>query len=132
MTLLRRLFFYGYTFMLIGVGASGIFIAHWELTHVFRLPLSSLGAEVQATILTQYRFLKSAEFSFGLFCYYFRKEIFQGTSLRFLFVTMVFLGVGARVLSLFIDGMPHWAFLVFATLEAVTGILMLIAPRTAK
>jgi len=118
--------------MLLGVGASGIFIARWELTHIFQLPLSSLSSVAQATILTQYRFLKSAELSYGLFCFHFRSEIFQNGGLRFLFVTMVFLGVGARALSLFIDGTPHWAFLMFAILEFITGLLMLIKPQGAN
>jgi hypothetical protein len=122
----RKIFFYGYTFMLLGVGASGIFIAPWELTHIFQLPLASLSPEVQATMLTQYRFLKSAELSFGLFCYCFRADIFQRAKMRHLFVAMVYIGVGARVLSLLVDGRPNWAFIAFAALEFVTGTLMLI------
>jgi Domain of unknown function (DUF4345) len=128
---LRKLFFYGYVYMFIGVGASGIFIARWELTHVFNMPIAALTPQVKATMLTQYRFLKSAELSYGLFGFFFRSQIFTGGAIRNLFVTAVFLGVFARVLSVFVDGVPAWEFLVFAALEFVTGVLILTAPQAA-
>ena len=132
MAFLRKLFFYGYVFMFIGVGASGIFIASWELPHIFHLPLSMLTPEVRATMLTQYRFLKSAELSYGLFAFFFREAIFAGETVRKLFVTAVFLGVFARVLSVFVDGLPGWIWLAFAGLEAITGILMWTAPVAVR
>ena len=128
MAFLRKLFFYGYVFMFIGVGASGIFIAAWELPHIFHMPLDTLTPEVRATMLTQYRFLKSAELSYGLFAFFYRNAIFAGEAVRKLFVTAVFLGVFARVLSVFIDGMPGWIWLVFAAMEAITGVLVWTAP----
>ncbi len=130
MAFLRKVFFYGYVFMFIGVGASGIFIAAWELPHIFHMPLSSLTPEVRATMLTQYRFLKSAELSYGLFSFFFRNEIFAGGPLRMLWVTAVFLGVFARVLSVFMDGMPGWIWLAFAGMEAIAGLLIMTAPVT--
>lgn len=130
MLLFRKLCFYGYVFMFIGVGASGIFIATWELPHIFHLPLNTLTPHVRATMLTQYRFLKSAELSYGLFSFFYRNEIFAGGPVRRLFVTAVFLGVFARVFSVFVDGMPAWEFIAFAALEFVTGILILTAPIT--
>ena len=130
MTFLRKAFFYAYVFMFIGVGASGIFIASWELPHIFHLPLDTLTPEVRATMLTQYRFLKSAELSYGLFSFFFRHEIFAGQTVRKLFVAAVFLGVFARVLSVFVDGLPGWIWLAFAGLEAVTGVLIWTAPVT--
>ncbi|MFZ0745565.1 MAG: DUF4345 family protein [Terracidiphilus sp.] len=129
---LRKAFFYGYVWMFICVGASGIFIAAWELPHIFNMPMSSLTPDVRATMLTQYRFLKSAELSYGLFSFFFRNAIFAGGSVRKLFVIAVFLGVSARVLSVFMDGMPAWEFLAFAALECVTGILIMTAPVTAS
>jgi len=131
MALLRKLFFYGYVFMFICVGASGIFIASWELPHIFHLPLDTLTPEVRATMLTQYRFLKSAELSYGLFAFCFRDAIFAGQWVRKLFVAAVFLGVFARVLSVFVDGMPGWIWLAFAGMEAITGILIWTAPVSA-
>ena len=126
----RKLFFYGYVFMFIAVGASGIFIAGWELPHIFHMPLGELTPGVRATMLTQYRFLKSAELSYGLFAFFYRDAIFAGEKVRKLFVTAVFLGVFARVLSVFVDGMPGWIWLAFAGMEAITGILVWTAPAT--
>ena len=107
---------------------AGIFSASWEISWVFGIPLGKLDPHVRATMLNQYRFLKSAEFSFGLFCYFFRNRIFAEVAVRRLFAAMVFLGVGARLYSVAIDGTPHWAFLAFALLEFVTGVLMISAP----
>ena len=70
--------------------------------------------------------------SYGLFTFFFRDAIFAGETVRKLFVTAVFLGVFARVLSVFVDGMPGWIWLTFAGLEAVTGVLILTAPATAS
>jgi len=132
MAVLRKLFFYGYVFMFIGVGASGIFIASWELPHIFHMPLNALTPEVRATMLTQYRFLKSAELSYGLFAFFYRDAIFAGAAVRKLFVAAVFLGVFARVLSVLVDGMPGWIWLAFAGMEAITGVLVWTAPATVN
>jgi hypothetical protein len=123
--------FWGYTGMLLVIGASGILIAPWELTHIFSIPLDSLSGEQRASILNQYRFLKSAEFAFGIFCVTHRAAIFDGgLSLR-IFLCGVFAGVFARLLSLLVDGVPQWAFLTFAALELVTGVLVWRAARSA-
>jgi hypothetical protein len=131
---MRRLalvFFWGYTGMLLVIGASGILIAPWELRHIFSIPLDSLSGEQRASILNQYRFLKSAEFAFGTFCVTHRTAIFDGgLSLR-IFLCGVFAGVLARLLSLLVDGVPQWAFLAFAALELVTGVLVWRAANNA-
>jgi hypothetical protein len=121
---LARWFFWGYAGMLVGIGASGVFVAPWELRTVFALPLDALDAARRASILNQYRFLKSVEFAFGVFCVLDRAAIFTPSASRRLFLTGVFGGVFARTASLLADGMPHWAFLAFAALELVTGVLV--------
>ena len=121
---LALLFFWGYTGMLLVIGASGILIAPWELAHVFGIHLDSLSLEQRASILNQYRFLKSAEFAFGIFCITHRAAIFDGNLSLRIFLCGVFAGVMARLSSLLIDGVPHWAFLAFAGLELVTGVLV--------
>lgn len=128
MLLATRVFYYGYTWMLLGVGGSGILIASWELPHVFSVDVSAMAPLPAATLLTQYRFLKSMEFAFGLFCWVYRRRIWGGGTARRLFLAGVFGGVAARLVSLMIDGVPHWAFLVFAGLELICGILMLLQP----
>ena len=120
---IAKLCFWGYVLMLLGIGASGILIAPWELKHVFMLPLDSLADMVQATLLNQYRFMKAVELSFGLFCWVWHRSIFQPGLFNRVFLIGVFLGVAARLLSWLIDGQPHWVFLIFAALELLTGIL---------
>lgn len=128
MPLVTRVFYYGYTWMLLCVGGSGILIAAWELPHIFSVDLSAMAPQPAATLLTQYRFLKSMEFAFGLFCWVYRREIWAGGTARRLFLAGVFGGVAARLISLTKDGVPQWAFLVFAALEFVCGVLMLLQP----
>lgn len=123
-----QVFYYGYTLMLLCVGGSGILIAPWELSRVFSVDLAAMGALPAATLLNQYRFLKSMELAFGLFCWLYRRPIWAGGRARLLFLAGVFAGVAARVISIEADGLPHWAFLVFAGLELICGALMLIQP----
>ena len=130
MSLLTRILFWGYALMLVGVGASGIFIADWELSRIFQVPLSDMGALQRATILNQYRFLKSIEFAFGLFSLLYREEIFRVAKFKRVFLIGVFAGVGARSLAIVLDGVPHWAFLVFVALELATGVLVWIQSRS--
>lgn len=128
MPLVTRVFYYGYTWMLLGVGGSGVLIAGWELPHIFSVNLSTMAPQQAATLLTQYRFLKSMEFAFGLFCWVYRRWIWTGGTARRLFLAGVFGGVAARLISLVMDGVPHWAFLVFAGLELICGVLMMLQP----
>ena len=122
-----RLFFWGYTLMLIGIGASGTLIAPWELRTVFDVPLAGLSDSVQATLLNQYRFLKAIELAFGIFCLTFRREIFNRTTAHRVFLAGLFAGVAARLGSWLIDGTPKPVFLLFAALELVTGLLVWFA-----
>ena len=125
MRVVTNIFYFGYTTMLLAIGASGIFIARWELSRLFAVDLAGMGAGPAATLLNQYRFLKSTELAFGLFCWLFRHAIFAGGNARRLFFIGLFGGVGARLLSLIVDGPPHWIFLLFAALELICGLLML-------
>ncbi len=126
---LTLLFFWGYVAMLIGVGGSGIFIAEWELHHIFHIDLQALAEEPRASILNQYRFLKGIELGFGLFCVTFRKEIFEAVRFHRLFLIMLFIGVAARTLSIVIDSVPHWAFIGFTIGEFITGALVFVYAR---
>jgi len=123
-----QVFFWGYTAMLLGVGASGVFVAHWELVTVFSMPLIE-GTTVAATILNQYRFLKAMEFAFGLFCAIWHRDIFRNTREHRVFLGGVFAGVAARLLGLAHDGMPRIAFVIFAALELITGLLVWFSAR---
>jgi hypothetical protein len=121
---LARLFFWGYVLMLVGIGTSGTLIAPWELRTVFDVPLAGYPDPVQATLLSQYRFLKAIELAFGIFCLAFRHEIFNLTGAHRVFLAGLFAGVAARLGSWLIDGAPKPVFLLFAVLELATGLLV--------
>ena len=125
MRLLAQVAFWGYVAMLVAVGASGIFIARWELTRLLRLPVASYAPDVRATLLNQYRFLKAVELGFGAFAVVFHREIFAEPRVHALFLFMLFAGAAARALSIAVDGRPHVAYVAFTALEIVTGLLVL-------
>ena len=115
--------------MLLVVRESGIFIAEWELHHIFHIDLQALAEEQRASILNQYRFSKGIELGFGLFCVTFRKEILEAVRFRRLFLIMLFIGVAARTLSIMIDSVPHRAFIGFTIAEFITGALVFLYAR---
>ena len=73
---ITRLLTLVYVLALILVGGSGVFIAEWELRHVFALDTAALGPSAEATLLNQYRFLKAIEFAAGVACLIGFKPIF--------------------------------------------------------
>ena len=108
MRTLALVMFYGYAAMLVGVGATGVFTAEWELRAVFLIPIDTYEPMTRATVLNQYRFLKAVELSCGVW----------------LFLLIVFGGVAARGLSFAVDGRPAWPFFAFTGAELLTGLLV--------
>lgn len=129
MRTLALVLFYGYATMLVGVGATGIVTAEWELRTVFRLPVDTYDAMTQATLLNQYRFLKAVELSCGAYLFLFRRSIFREPTHHGLFLLIVFGGVAARVLSMVVDGRPAWPFYAFTGAELATGGLVFVYVR---
>jgi hypothetical protein len=115
---------FGYSGMLVVIGAAGILTARWELETVFRTGLSEWPLDTQATMLNQYRFLKSVELGAGLFCFLYRPAILTGGKASALFLAIVGLGVLARTLSWIVDGRPATLFVVFLILEACVFIVV--------
>ncbi len=76
MSFLTKAFFWGYVAMLFLAGGAGVLLTRLELTRVFHLDLGTLSSLAESTLLNQYRFLKSMEIGFGLYCVVFREEIF--------------------------------------------------------
>jgi len=124
MDFVTKAFFWGYVAMLIGVGGSGIFIARWELGHFFAVPLERLAPTARATLLNQYRFLKALELGFGGYGLIFYRQIFELPIPHRFFVLVLSAGVGARLLSLRVDGRASNYFIAVTVLEIVTGILV--------
>jgi hypothetical protein len=132
MNTLTYFFFWGYALMLIAIGASGVFIARQELQIIFSVPLDQMSHVAQATLLNQYRFLKTLELAFGFFCMTYRHEIFQNSIAQKVFLVGVFVGVAGRLGSWWFDGEPKTIFLVFAALEFITGLLVCNAGRRTQ
>jgi hypothetical protein len=126
--------FYGYALFLVSAGGlAGLFVPEWGPLDfevyarvVFRLDLP---AEDMASVVNQYRFMKSTEFGFGLFALLFRREIYTSRKVNRFFLGIVFLGAAIRALSLAIDGTPHPAYIFFTGLEATIGLVILAYSR---
>jgi len=129
MRAVAHVFLIGYLAMLLGVGASGVFVAPTELTGFFRLDLRDMLPVDRSTFVNQYRFLKSIEFGAGVFCAVWRHEILRERSFSLMFLVIVFSGVLARAFSVVRDGRPRSLFLVFMTLELVTGVAVAAVTR---
>jgi uncharacterized protein DUF4345 len=126
--------FFSYaTFLIVSGGVLGLLVPRWGpldfevyARAIFRLDVSS---EVMASTLNQYRFMKSAEFGFGLFAVLFRREIFTIPRFNYFFLGILFLGAFERGLSMLVDGRPHGAYIGFAIAETVIGLVILLHSR---
>jgi hypothetical protein len=126
MTTITQFLFWGYVGMLVGMGASGIFIAPWELNKFFGIPVDGLERKARATFLSQYRFLKGMELGFGTFAVVFRQQVFTVPAYHQFFLIVLFAGAGARVLSMLIDGRPSNFFIIVTVYEVATGVMMIV------
>ena len=115
---------FGYSAMLVVIGAVGIFTAPWELATVFGIDPSAWPLGTQSTMFDQYRFLKSVELGAGLFCFAYRSSIMSGGRAAAVFLAIVGLGVGARTWSWIIDGRPANLFVIFLLLEACVFVVV--------
>ena len=129
MKFFNNLLFFGWVGALVLLGGLGIFTGKWELGTIFQIDLGRMSHEAQDSLLNQYRFLKAVEFGFGIFCVLFRREIYQDLRCNRLFLSVVFLGAAARVLSIAVDGWPHWAFTGVTVLEILTFLVVALYSR---
>lgn len=130
--ILAALLHLAYSAMLVVVGAGGVALARWELATIFAFDTASLGAVGSATMLNQYRFLKSIELGAGIFCLLFRRGILAGRPEAFAFLALVAGGLIARTLAWIVDGRPAALFLVFLAGEILTFIFVALNLRLAK
>lgn len=126
MQLLTALFYYGYVGVLILAGGWGVLGARLDHRLLFGLDVSTLEPKAAASLLSQYRFLRAIELGFGLFALLFKREIYTVPLYNHVFLTAMFLGIVARVISLVLDGRPRSAFYFFLGYEGV-GIVLIYA-----
>lgn len=128
--LLGLISFWSYLASLLVLGLFGLLAPGLELRTLYDVHLDSLGPEAQATVLHQYRFLKAFVLGIAAFAWIFRRQIFEQTLYKGLFLGVLFGAAGARLLSLLVDGDPHRLLVSFAVSELVFGILIASGIRT--
>jgi hypothetical protein len=119
-------FFFGYVLILVVAGAWGIVGARVDMHLLLRVHLGDLPHRAQANLLSQYRFLRAIELGFGLFALRYWREIFRQRSYNQIFLAAMACGVGARLLSLAVDGLPSVWMYVFLGYELV-GLTLIFA-----
>jgi len=128
--LLGLISFWSYLASLVVLGLFGLLAPGLELGTLYDLRLDSLDPEAQATLLHQYRFLKVFVLGIAAFAWIFRRQIFEQTLYKGLFLAVLFGAAGARLLSLLADGEPHRLLISFTASEFVFGILIAFGLRT--
>lgn len=125
MKLLNYFFFYTYIGLVILAGFWGAFLgADLDQQMLLGLDTGALTQKTRANVLTQYRFLRAMELGYGLFAIVFRNEIFSIKKFNLLFLVIMLGGVLARVISLVVDGYPHWIFYFFMIYEGIGVVII--------
>ncbi len=119
-------FFYGYVGLLILAGAWGIFFARVDASLLFDLDLDQLASTTEASLLSQYRFLRALELGFGLWAMLHRHAIHDRPDANRLFLSIMAAGVAARLISLALDGSPSAPMYFFLVSELI-GVVLIFA-----
>jgi hypothetical protein len=122
-------FFFAYVATLVAAGAWGVVGARVDMWVLLRLHLESLSPRAATNLLSQYRFLRAIELGFGSFALLFRREIYRVRAFNRLFLAVMGCGVGARLLSLAVDGRPSPSMYAFLGWELVGVVLIYLATR---
>jgi hypothetical protein len=113
-----------YAAFLVGVGAFGMFYLHWELSTFYGIGPDDLQGQDGATLLNQFRFLKSIELAFGIFSLVYRRDILSGGLNCTIFLACLALGAFARASSWIFDGTPHTSFLLYLLAEVTIFLVV--------
>jgi len=120
-------FFYTYIGLVVLAGFWGAFIyPTWDFEMMFNLNLNQLQDFERINLLSQYRFLRALELGFGLFALLFVKGIFADFKFNRLFLTIMGLGILARIFSWAFDGTPSYLTMFFMFYEAIGWIVIFI------
>ena len=119
--------FYIYIGLVVLAGFWGAFIyPSMDFEILFKLNLSQLTEFERINLLSQYRFLRALELGFGLFSLVFVRDIFNDLKLNRLFLTIMGLGILARIFSWAFDGVPSYLTMFFMFYEAIGWIVIFI------
>lgn len=118
-------FFYTYVGLVVLAGFWGAFVfPSLDFEIMFNLNLNQFRDFERINLLSQYRFLRALELGFGLFALVFVKEIFSVFKFNRLFLTIMGLGILARVFSWIFDGIPSYLTIFFLFYEAIGWIVI--------
>ncbi len=128
---LSYFFFYTYIGLVLLAGFWGAFV-YPRLDHLwlFDLDPNTLPEQTRINMLSQYRFLRALELGYGLFAILFTKEIFTEKKFNALFLLIMFSGVLARVVSIFVEGSPSELFYFFLIYEMIGVAVIFLYSRT--
>ena len=130
MKTLSYFFFYAYVGLVTFAGFWGAFLnAHLDYRLLFQLDTRDLPDYTRTNMLSQYRFLRAIELGFGLFSFLFTKAIFTERAFNRLFLSIMLLGILARLVSLLYEGNPNWLTWVFLLFELVGVIIIFLYTR---
>lgn len=118
--------FLGYVLLLVLAGAWGVVGARVDFPVLLRLDLADLSGEAEANTLSQYRFLRAMELGFGLFALRYRHQVHTVADYNRLFLSVMAVGVVARVVGVVADGVPSAPMWVFLAWELV-GVAVIFA-----
>ncbi len=124
-------FFYTYIGLVVLAGFWGAFInPKWDFEFLFNFRIDDLYDFERINILSQYRFLRAIELGFGIFALTFFKQIFSEKKFNFLFLTIMGLGILARVASWIWDGNPGLLTKFFLFYEAIGWMVIFFYSKT--
>lgn len=119
MKAIAHFFFFTYVGLVVVAGFWGAFLNPvWDFDFLFSLDVKTLSDFERINLLSQYRFLRGLELGFGIFSLYFFKKIFSEIVLHRLFLTIMGLGILARIFSWLFDGNPGLLTKFFLIYEA--------------
>ena len=124
-------FFYTYIGLVVLAGAWGAFINPvWDFANLFKFQISELDDFERINILSQYRFLRGLELGFGIFSLTFFKEIFSEIKFNRVFLSIMGLGILARIASWIWDGNPGSLTKFFMFYEALGWVMIFIYSKS--
>jgi hypothetical protein len=129
MRIVAELLFYGYSGLLVVAGAWGVIGGRSDQRKLFGLDVGSLGPVTDASLVSQYRFLRAIEAGFGTFAIIFHDEIYTLRAFNRIFLGAMAAGVLARIISLLVDGKPKAIFYFFLVSEAVGVVVIFLYTR---
>lgn len=127
MATINYFFFYSYVGLVVLAGLWGAFIYPvLDFSFLLQMNIESLPEYSRVNLLSQYRFLRALELGYGLYSLYFLKDIFSKPKYNQLFLSIMGLGIMARLFSWVQDGTPSDLFIFFLIYEALGWVAIFI------